>query len=456
MALPVMKKAQKIKQIIPMTNGIFSHMNYEFRAEVTKVGMDIMFGTSYGERNPSPVVEGIQNEYGEQMGDGELNSLAALILQMYKPKWDKLGRIYDIEYDPIHNYLDEWEDTSDEERSESLEGESSRTDTFGKTVTDVLDSDVDRTLSESSQRDFDKTRTDNLSELETRNLATADTRTDNLNESTYYGKTDLRTDNLSENRTYGKTDTRTDNLSETVTYGKTDTRTDNLASTDDSTVTKTGSGTENNSIFGFNSTTAVNSDSTSTSDTNTETVDRDTTSTGTVTNVGSGSDTKANTGTSANVESGSDGKTNTGTVTNSEGGSDRKENTGTQSSSGTNTGTVTIANTGTQAELGNDDLSRSVTEGVDKDETRTITNGGSDRRAGTTSEEKTGTSNRERSGRHFGNIGNLTSQKQILEEINLWRWNYMQEILNDVKEFCTLPVYLRAGVWSLVDQPDDF
>ena len=110
MSMPVRRKAQKIKTIIPMTNGIFSHMDYTFRAEVTKVGMDIMFGTNYGQRNPSPVVEGIQSEYDEPLTDNELTSLAALILQVYKPKWDKLGAIYDIEYDPIHNYLDEWED----------------------------------------------------------------------------------------------------------------------------------------------------------------------------------------------------------------------------------------------------------------------------------------------------------------------------------------------------------
>lgn len=351
MSIPVMKKAQKIKTIIPMTNGIFSHMNYDFRAEVTKVGMDIMFGTNYGQRNPSPIVEGIQSEYNEPMTDNELNSLAALVLQMYKPKWDKLGEIYDIEYDPIHNYLDEWEDTADGTESETTELDGTREDSYGQSVTDTNLRTDNLTQRELTQRDIDSTRTDNLSDQ--------------------------------------------------TTYGKTNTRTDNLQSDTDSTTTNTGSGSENNSIYGFNSSTAVNSDSSSNSDTNTETVDSTTTNTGTSANVLSGSDTVVHTGTERNVTDDDTDKT--------------------------------ITNTGTQTDA------------------RTIAHSGKDTRTTDNTEERNLTSQKDRSGRHFGNIGNLTSQKQILEEINLWRWNYMQEILNDVKEFCTLPVYLCASEWQWVD-----
>ena len=90
------------------------------------------------------------------------------------------------------------------------------------------------------------------------------------------------------------------------------------------------------------------------------------------------------------------------------------------------TGTVGVSgtNTGTQ----------------DIDQTTSLSGVDTTRDTGSTHDvESTG---RDRSGRHFGNIGNLTSQKQILEEINLWRWNYVNEILNDVKDFCCLPVYL--------------
>lgn len=427
MSIPTKRKAQKIKSIIPMTNGIFSHMDYNFRAEVTKVGMDIMFGTNYGQRNPSPIVEGIQSEYGEELTNNELTSLANLILQMYKPKWDKLGEIYDIEYDPIHNYLDEWQDTSNGTENETNELSGTREDSYGQTVNDSNLRTDNLSEREIANRDIDRTRTDNLTELETRALSKTDTRTDNL--------TELETRDLA------NSDTRTDNLTETKNYGKTDTRTDNLASTEDVTTSKTGSGSENNSIYGFNSATAVNSDSSSTSDTSSETVDRDTTNTGTSATVESGSDTRANTGTQSNSG------TNTGTITTA--------NTGTQSNQGTDTGTVTTANTGTQGEVVSDDVDRTTTNTGTRSDARTITHGGKDTRTTDNSEARTLSSSKDRSGRHFGNIGNLTSQKQILEEINLWRWNYMQEILNDVKEFCTLPVYLHASEWQWVEPDED-
>lgn len=296
---------QKIKTVIPKSNGIFSHMDYEFRAELTKANLDLMFYANYGLRSLSPIVEAIQDEPGEVLSSEELDALAAVILEMYRVKWDKLGDVYDIEYDPIHNYLDSWEDVNDGMRNEADTDSYTRTDTYGHTV--------------------------------------------------------------------GDTNLRTDNLTETVTYGKTETRTDNLSETEDVTTGTTGTGSGANNLYGFNSATAVGHDTNSSSNSSTETVDRDVHNTGTQTNVGSGTDSTANSGT--------------------------------------------------------------------RTDARTITNGGTDGRTYSETSSEAESDHRARSGSHSGNIGNLTSQKQILEEIALWRWKYMSEILNDVKEFCTLPLY---------------
>lgn len=301
----MLKENQKIKEVIPKNNGIFSHMNYDFRAELTKANLDLMFYVNYGMRSPSPIVDAIQETAGSKLTNEELDVLAASILEMYKVKWDKLGEIYDIEYDPIHNYLDEWEDESDGTQSETESDEYTRTDAFGHTV--------------------------------------------------------------------GDTNLRTDNLTETVTYGRTETRTDNLTESEDASTTTTGSDSNANNVYGFNSSTAVGHDTSSGSNSSSETVDREIT----------------NTGTQATTSGGSDSTANSGTRT----------------------------------------------------DARTINNGGSDTRTYDEDRSNSSTDHRERGGRHSGNIGNLTSQKQILEEINLWRWNYMKEILNDVKEFCTLPLY---------------
>ena len=367
-----------MKEIIPMADGIFAHMEYTFRAEVTKSGLDLLFAANYGKKNPSPIVETIQGEDEGLMDDTKLNLLARTILEVYKPKWDKLADIYDIEYDPIHNYLDEWEDTSQEDRDLSGSTQGTKTLEYGKVDT------------------LSKTRTDNLSESIDVDNDTTVTRTNNL--------TELET------RALNNTSQRTDNLTETDAYGKTSTRTDNLHEVSGTDTTSGDSGNSADNIFGFNSANAV------------------------AANSGSNS----NTG-SSNVDSTVD---NTGTQAVAEGGSDTKTNTGTQSTSGSDTGTVTTANTGTMQNVTDGTVSsvRTNTGTVQTAQTDTLSGVDTTRDTGTSHDvESTG---RDRSGRHFGNIGNLTSQKQIKEEIELWKWNYVNEILSDVSDFCCIPVYL--------------
>lgn len=378
------KQPVTIKQKFPMSNGLFAHMDYTFRAEVSKSNLDIMFLANFGKRNPSPMVDIMQGEGDTDrerpLNDAELTLLAQLIVSTYKEKWDKLGEIYDIEYDPIHNFLDEWEDESAEDRD--LAGSTQRTDetTYGKVDT-LLNTRTDNlTSTRTIEDDKTVTRTDNLTELETRALNSSDT----------------RTDNLTETNTYGKTSTRTDNLTEVV----------------DQDQTSSDSGSNSNALYGFNSSTAVNSDSGTNSNTGSSTNDSTTT----------------NTGTQATAETGSDGRTNTGT----------------QSHMGTDTGTVTTANTGTETTVTDDYVTDTTRDTGTRQVAQTDTLSGKDIMGRQQSVHDVESTDRERSGRHFGNIGNLTSQKQILEEINLWKWNYVNSILDDVKEFCTLPVYLNV------------
>ena len=297
---------QTIKKIFPKTNGIFTHIAYTFPTGISTANMDMLFLANWGNRNPSPIVEGVQSEYGETLSQAELTVLGQLIAMEYKDRWDKLKEIYNIEYDPIHNYLDDWED--EEDSSES-----------GETSEDI---------------------TDNLT----------------------HGK--IRTSAI----------TRTDNLEEETTYDHSSTRTDNLTETNESSGSTESSGDNVNSVWGFNSSSAVNADK-----------------------------SENTSGTSSSDESESH---NTGTQTVEVAGSDVVANTGTQSTNGT------------------------------------VTDSGTDRRAIDKDGTSSKTGSRDRSGRHFGNIGNLTSQQQIQEEINLWKWNFVNAVLDDVKEFLTLPVYL--------------
>ena len=372
------KKPKTVKDLFPIVNGVFGHMNYTFREEVTKATLDLMFVSNYGKKNPSPIVETILDEE-DSLTSQQLTTLAAAIVEMYGPKWEKLGAIYDIEYDPIHNYLDEWEDSTDQDTTLSKSEDGTKETAYGK---------VDTLAS---------TRTDNLQEERDVEDSRTATRTDNL--------TELET------RALSNSSSRTDNLTETVTHGKTTTRTDNLSEVVDEDTTSSNTGSQDDAVYGFNSAAAVGSNESDSSDSGSGT--RDVTTT--------------NTGTQATAETGS-----TGTA-----------NTGTQSTTGTDTGTVTTANTGTQQNSQSGTVSETIENTGTRGLSQTDTLSGKDTVTIDSDISETGSLDRSREGRHFGNIGNLTSQKQLLEEINLWRWNYMQEILNDVKEFCCLPVYLN-------------
>lgn len=275
---------------------IFNHIattySYDFpipnTSSSTPVGkgteIDRIFMRLYGERNLSSTIMSIYSNKSNYTSNYQISSsmqvfYGDMIYSMYKDKWDKLIELLNQEYDPLHNYLDEWED-----------------ETQGETETnDVLDS----------------TRTDTLNTTETTNT----TRTDNL---------------LS---------TQTINESESTTNSQTD------------------------GIYGFNSSSSSNADKSD----------------------GTGS------------------KTTTGTNTNA--------NTGTQGVSGT------VADTGSNSR--------------DTDEVRNIS----------------GTEERTRSGSHSGNIGNITTQKMFKEEIELRQWNIVYQMMKDVADFCTLPIYLRE--WEL-------
>ena len=51
------------------------------------------------------------------------------------------------------------------------------------------------------------------------------------------------------------------------------------------------------------------------------------------------------------------------------------------------------------------------------------------------------TTDKTRESKHTGNIGNLTTQQLMKQEIELWKWNFIESILADLKDFLTIPIY---------------
>ena len=213
-----------------------------------------------------------------------------------------------------------------------------------------------------------------------------------------------RTDNLSEQHTKGTstTSTRTDNLTELETHNLTDLETRNTTEQETRNLSEHVGASASNSVYGFNSSDAVG---------NTEDdSDSSKTDTGTVTT------------------------TNTGTVNNGKTGTLTTANTGTQQVVTGNSGSDTTTNSGTQTTVTDSDTSSS--DALTGTDTTTSSKSGIKTNADDVSEEGS------RDYEHLGNIGNHTSQRLINEEIELWRWNFVEEILEDVKEFTTIPVYL--------------
>lgn len=93
------------------------------------------------------------------------------------------------------------------------------------------------------------------------------------------------------------------------------------------------------------------------------------------------------------------------------------------SETSSSTGSHTTTNTGTMA---------FVDSGVDQRDISETESG---------SNSKSGTTGKSVEGYHKGNIGNISTQKLIKEEYELWRWNLAKEMVKDVADTLTLPLY---------------
>ena len=274
------------------------HLLYDFDfLGVDSAAIDKMLWSRIALRSPAPIVVNVHDEEeGVKLTWDERVELARMMFAYYHVKWDKQKAVVSIEYDPIHNYLDEWSDTSEGEESKSgreeyrrsdsetrsKEGTSTRTDNLEEetqyggtsTRTDNLTQGKQRSVEETETDDLEKRnsynsqeqRTDNLSEIssvgsgvqKTEHLVdqttydTTETTSDDVEKRSDYHSQDQRTDQLTESTNYGKTTTTTfpnGGLVEQKQYGKSSTRTDALVETDSGD-----SGTDEHQVYAFNST----------------------------------------------------------------------------------------------------------------------------------------------------------------------------------------------------------
>lgn len=216
-----MKMEMKIPQLktkIPMINGIFSHMEYDFKV-MGLPELDIMLITTYGEKNVAPIVTSVM--ISDTVNDDEITRLSNIVLSLYRNKWDRFLGLYDLEYDAIHNYLDEYTENSQADMSRIT----SSTSTVINTGTDAASGT--------------NTRTDDLSKSTTKSSENIISDSNDASKYAFNSEASVKTDESSSDST--------STLDETITVADTGTQTTAKDETRTLDLTKSSDGVTENS-----------------------------------------------------------------------------------------------------------------------------------------------------------------------------------------------------------------
>lgn len=220
-------KIKRIKDVFPILNGLFSHSPYSFPIDPGQ--MDLLFYTDFGQKSIAPLVSNLLGDE-ESLNEAKLSLLGTMLVNKYKTKWDRDKAVAEAEYDPIHNYLDEYH-----EEGAATEDESNTSQESGL-------------WNETIDTNNTSTRTDNLTESDSATFNNTDSgnNTQNrygLNSSTAVPVTS-GTDGVTSNGT--NSNTRTNTGTQTIgdirdeERGITDSRNENVTRDNDKTHERTG------------------------------------------------------------------------------------------------------------------------------------------------------------------------------------------------------------------------
>ena len=347
-------------------DGIFTDLethNVPWKNEDIATQLNIAYYARSGDKSCSPL---INNRMRLQDDWPILNTqsravIASTIFELYKIQWDKLYATLSLEYNPIENYR--------MLENEEIERNNINTEEYGGTIT---------TEATNSNHEYGQNLvTNNLSETDTGTLQNAGTKTTNED-------SEITIDNDVSN-----TGTETTAREAQNTRGE------------EGDITTTGSNSNANSVYGFNSNSAVNSDSSTASNSNLENRDL------TVTDIIDDTETKT---------------LNTVTATDN---TEIRDISITDVSSNTETHNLTKANTGTvktEPDIFNEDDAETT-------ETRNLEN------RFEINEDIT------RDFTRSGNIGVTTTQQLIESERSVSQWSFFERVFKDIDYVLCLDVY---------------
>lgn len=357
-----MEELKKVNDYFPtwlMGGGIISSLgtSVPWSADYSAIDLDILYhGARSGMKLASPLLDAIGME--QPLNEQQRQMIGEAILAKFGRNWRELWDTLNYEYNPIENY--------DMTESGSDSGEDTRTPNLSKHIS----------------RTPDLLHTENTTRTPGVSVTTEQTTTPDITEST----SDVRTPTLT------RSTTETPGVKDTEEQ----TRTPNLTQKVDTTGVQD---TQKDSVYGFNSTTAVPSDE------------------------------------SASTHQGTETTSNTGTETNKRTMSHEGTNTTSETETGTDTRDVTLTRTGTET------VTETHTESGSESTSRTLQESGSDTEITTES----GTDKTERSSTHqltrHGNIGVTTSQQMIQSQRELWFWNFFEQVFADIDTIIACPIY---------------
>ena len=491
-----MRHPSRVLEVLPLVNGLFAHMDYTFW-DFTSQELDILMQSRFGQRPVAPLIDIIQGPPSDsfaprqQLTDAQLTQLASIILHTFRNKWDRLGAIHSLEYDVLKNYLDEYTEVLRDDTDASTLRETERADENSEvsrlsTTSGTEGEQANVSSNESTNRRSDdfssefarvskdsQVRVDDLEESKVRSESTSEAKVDDLEEAK------VRSESTSTNKAgeseeaYSKsvdgTQTRTDNLTDATVGSGSNNKTisgGNYAENTQRNLTSSGTEGNDSGLYGFNSDTPVGDSTSDTSASKTEAETIAKTITGQRTENVSLSDNTSvtHTGTQGIVsgtdESGNKSIAETQSTDTDVDESYVKSNTGTQSTDTDVDEAYIKANKGSQ-NIEEDTSISDTTHTTDEQENTSIAYGASSASNSSTSttdsdseSNKSAVSrlndsvivntalSRARESIHKGNIGNLTPQQLITQEIELWRWNFIDEVMSDIKSMITIPIYI--------------
>lgn len=196
------EKFPKVSEVFSISNGIFAHCNYDFQV-ISKEELDRLFYTNYGLRSVAPIVSSIV--LAPKATEADLTILGETLTSLCRYNWDRLKDMFIAEYDPLHNYFDEF--------SESIQDDNSKTSNVKST---------DSTTYNSSES-LNNTKTNNYTREESVNSTESEINNDTTS---IYGFNSVGSNpsnsiNGTDNNDYESTTNVTDSANQTNTGTKT-------------------------------------------------------------------------------------------------------------------------------------------------------------------------------------------------------------------------------------------